>query len=616
MAWPFPSLSSSRNRRGDRVVAIELGTRSTKAVHIERRGQIFALASFVVAEAPRYEKGFSKELLVEHFRALAPALGARGGAAVVVLGPDHSRLTLQDFPGLSGAGIIRQRAKAAPKTYFQEELRDYLFDCHFLPALASPTHAAPSDSLRAPAESKADSVPADGAAPAVAAGTVGQGAKRMRGLLGGARSAAVEAVVEALQEVGWEADFVTLAHIGPYNAFRLMPAIVQKEAVALVEIGFHNTTISIVFDRQLVLLRVVPIGGDKLTQGLEEALSIKYSVAEGIKMVMPEKVQAKLQSLLAPLAEELRASAVFFEREFERSISQVYVSGASARSDFLVHLLETEAIIPCKSWNPTNFLSIEVSTQQKDDLAKDAPLLTSVVGGAMAWFNEELPQINLLAEQQEREEARRRDPVRRGRWAAAALVGLMLVWMAVIQVKIFQAGSQIRALEQQRAALRTQSEASLAVYRDATEIRRLLSGLQQLSVTRFLCAPVLDALQFSAIDGIQFVRVQIDSTVTTTPAKPATTNAATGRITPGRPADWTQRTGMTVTAKDYGTPPAVDDFIQRLLEQPFFQQHLRAVEPIQLRDRQSRQVDSTNPDQSFILFTIDAKYADRVFRAE
>jgi len=46
-------------------------------------------------------------------------------------------------------------------------------------------------------------------------------------------------------------------------------------------------------------------------------------------------------------------------------------------------------------------------------------------------------RINFLAEQQAQEEERRRDPVKRAAWVAAAWVGLLLVWGGYLQAKLW-----------------------------------------------------------------------------------------------------------------------------------------------------------------------------------
>jgi hypothetical protein len=109
--------------------------------------------------------------------------------------------------------------------------------------------------------------------------------------------------------------------LGPVNAFEAaQPDLFAKAVVALVDIGFKSSTISILFNGELVLNRVVGIGGDRLTSGLADSMSISYAEAEGIKIGMPEEVQAMMHPLLSPLGRELRASIDFFEHQHDKAV--------------------------------------------------------------------------------------------------------------------------------------------------------------------------------------------------------------------------------------------------------------------------------------------------------
>src|SRR5207244_11707815 len=69
----------------------------------------------------------------------------------------------------------------------------------------------------------------------------------------------------------------------------------------------------------------------------------------------PDEVQSTMVTLLVPLGRELRASIDFFEHQQDTPVTQVFVSGGSARSDYIVQILQTELVVPCASWNPTSF---------------------------------------------------------------------------------------------------------------------------------------------------------------------------------------------------------------------------------------------------------------------
>ena len=127
-------------------------------------------------------------------------------------------------------------------------------------------------------------------------------------------------------------------------------------------------------------------GGDKLTAGLAEAMNITYAEAEGIKVGMAPEVQAMLEAQVQPLGRELRASLDFFEHQQDRPVSQVYVTGGSARSEMILQLLHTELIVDCKTWNPTASLQLALPGQQAVEIEQIGPQLSVAIGAALAAF--------------------------------------------------------------------------------------------------------------------------------------------------------------------------------------------------------------------------------------
>ena len=125
-------------------------------------------------------------------------------------------------------------------------------------------------------------------------------------------------------------------------------------------------------------------GGDRLTAGLAEAMNIPYAEAEGIKVGMAPEVQAMLEAQVQPLGRELRASLDFFEHQQDRPVSQIYVTGGSARSEMILKMLHTELIVDCKTWNPTAFLQLALHGQQAVEIEQVGPQLSVAIGAALA----------------------------------------------------------------------------------------------------------------------------------------------------------------------------------------------------------------------------------------
>ncbi len=353
-------LFNRNGKRRDHLVSIDLGGRTTKAVELRRNGAGFVLTSYALLDAPIYEKGLSADLLAEHLRNVLQALGSGSRSVTLALGVSDSVVRHADLPGMP-IQDMRQVLKNNSKNYLQQDLPGHIFDCCVLPFRASDK-------------------PGDKAKP-------GPNGARYRVLVAGARKQLIEEIQAAVKAAGLVADAIVPGLVGPVNAFELaMPEVFSRGVIALVDLGFRNTTICLLQEGELVMSRVVALGGDKLTTGLAEALGISYAEAEGIKVGMPGEVQAALESLVLPLGRELRASVDFFEHQQDKPITGVFITGASARSEFIVRALQTDLAVECKPWNPMTFLQPVLSAPLAAELEPAAPQLTVAIGAVVPSF--------------------------------------------------------------------------------------------------------------------------------------------------------------------------------------------------------------------------------------
>ena len=348
------SFLSKQAKKRDQIVAIDFGSRNTKAVHLKRSGDRLSLASYALVDAPVYDKNLTPEALGEHLKAVCEALGSRSKHVCIVVGPNDSVLRNAELPQIL-VSDMRLMLKHNTKAYLQQDLPDHLFDCHILQAVEA-----------AQAES-------------------GKGAAKFKVLVGGSKRQYIADLQAAAKSAGLVVDYITTGLVGPANAFELaMPEIFAKEVVALVDFGFKHSSISILLSGELILSRVVSFGSAKLTSGIAESLGVTNLEAEGIKVGMPQEIESTIQPLLTPLGRELRASIDFFEHQHDKTVSQVFFSGGSSRSEHIVNALQSELMVPCKSWNPTSFLTLALSPQQVGEVEQVAPQLTVAIGGAVA----------------------------------------------------------------------------------------------------------------------------------------------------------------------------------------------------------------------------------------
>jgi type IV pilus assembly protein PilM len=353
---PLPLLSK-RNKRSDEIIAIDLGGRHTKAVHIQNKGGRFNLVAYTIQDSPNEQSSFSVDVLAEHLKSVSKALGDRTKNITVALGAAETVVRRCEMPAMP-ISDMRQLLKFNAKSYLQQELTDHVFDCSAIVPRAEATK--------------------EGAKPSHSS--------KLKVMVGGARRQLVEDVHTAIKQAGMTPAEVTPGLIGPVNAFELTaPEVFSKEAVALVDLGFRNTTISMLQAGELIMHRVVTIGGDRLTNGLAESLGISYAEAESIKIGMASEVQSSLEPLVSALGRELRAFIDFFEHQQDVAVSQVFLCGGCARGELIVQALQLELLVPCRVWNPVQNLDTQsLPPQQAAELEAFSPQLAVAIGAGLS----------------------------------------------------------------------------------------------------------------------------------------------------------------------------------------------------------------------------------------
>jgi len=353
----LPSFNLQRKKK-DQLLAVDLGSRTTKAIHLQSVGDGLSLMRYAVLDAPVSDKAPSPELLAEHLKSVGAALNAKTKLIALSLGVSETVVRSTELPQVP-VGDMRQIVKNSPKAYLQQDLPNHVFDCYCVPT-------------------RQDAKAAQKLKP-------GMGGSKQKVLVAGAKSQVVYGMQTAARNAGFIPDSVIPALIAPVNAFEMaMPEVFAKEVVALVDIGFKNSSICLLQEGELILSRVVGIGGDKLTEGLAEALGTSYAEAEGIKVGMPHEVLSSLEVLVRPLGRELRALIDFFEHQQDRQVGQVFVCGGTARSDCILEILQTELMVECKRWNPVANIRLSLPPEQVAEVEQVTPQLAVAVGCAAA----------------------------------------------------------------------------------------------------------------------------------------------------------------------------------------------------------------------------------------
>jgi hypothetical protein len=219
-------------------------------------------------------------------------------------------------------------------------------------------------------------------------------------------------------------------------------------------------------------------------------------------------------------------------------------------------------------------------------------------------------RINFLAEQQVRDEERRRDPVKRASYVAAGLVALLLAWGAYLQFQFMGVRRQTSASQGQFKQIEAQYKQALADEVSIAHYKARLESLEKLASTRVLWGSCLNALQLASQPQVRLRRLNTLQRFAVTPAVAARTNK-TGVITvPRIPAISMESTTVLVDMVDVSPNPGeqVKPCQERIAAQPFFSDNNAAGRTVSLGAVMRDLTPGSLPYQEFVL---EFKFQDR-----
>src|SRR6185436_20141261 len=159
-------------------------------------------------------------------------------------------------------------------------------------------------------------------------------------------------------------------------------------------------------------------------------------------------------------------------------------------------------------------------------------------------------RINLLAEAQAAEEARRKDPVKRAIWIGGFAIFLVLLWSATLQLKVVAERAHARGFDTRWKAIEAKVKEVEERTRTVRDLELKLSAIDQFTTNRILWANTFNALQHSTVDNVQLVRLKTEQTFSQIEASAGRTNA-TGTAAGAKPASVTERIIVTLEGKDF-----------------------------------------------------------------
>jgi len=216
-------------------------------------------------------------------------------------------------------------------------------------------------------------------------------------------------------------------------------------------------------------------------------------------------------------------------------------------------------------------------------------------------------RINLLAESQAAEESRRRDPVKRVIFAGALLVALMLVWSSSLQLEAMLAKKEVTDRLNQIQTQTNEFQRVQSDQKNLAVVKEKLEKLKQLENSRFLQGNLLNALQQINVDGVRLMRIRVSQNYDyTAGTKPHTDN---GHVNPGRPGTVTEKTVVTLDARDASANPGdqVNRYKDAVAANAYFKSALSQTN-VQLTFLSPQQTAADG--KPFVLFTLECNFPE------
>ena len=216
--------------------------------------------------------------------------------------------------------------------------------------------------------------------------------------------------------------------------------------------------------------------------------------------------------------------------------------------------------------------------------------------------------INLLAEAQDAEELRRRDPVKRAIFIGVSLVVVALGWSGVVEVNAFLAKERFIGVQ---GTINAQTNAYQHVESERKKIGTIqakLTALQKLRDARFLQGSLLDALQHATVDNVQLTRLRVDQAYFLTEGTDTQTNG--DRVVAGHPASVKEKIIAHLDARDFSANPGdqVNKFKEAIAKEAYFQAMLDKTNGVQLANPPS--APQNDSGKLYVMFTLDCRFPE------
>jgi len=337
------------------VIGVDLGRHSIKTVALQRKGgNRFVVSNYavhVMETAPQTAEQLTAEIKI----ALKEMGGANARQCAIAVSSSDSLIRIIEQP-VTPREILRDAIRLNGLSLLNQDVKEFVLDCETIPSSAGPVASSGAPQHTAP----------------------------VKYLVAGVPRSRVQLIDQAFQAFRrGSVHNIQLAPVCTFNAFEFSnPDAFANEAFLLVDIGHHNSTVTVGVKKEIVIVRAIDYGVSNLREFLTANATSKQTDAFTALAAGDVTAVENARLSLTALTREIASSIGFFEGRREENITRVHVSGGGARLKPLLDILSEELHIPCEPWNPFSTCELALPAGRKETLADDIVSLNVACGAA------------------------------------------------------------------------------------------------------------------------------------------------------------------------------------------------------------------------------------------
>jgi len=163
----------------------------------------------------------------------------------------------------------------------------------------------------------------------------------------------------------------------------------ENEICALIDIGATITNINIIKNKSSIFNRDAPMGGNLITEEIQKELFVSYEEAEMLKTgediegIDKDILDQTITKTVSSIAREIQRTIDFFTGQTLVEISNIYLSGGTAKMRGLKEILEEKYTGKVEVADPFKSIKYDKKIFETEYINEIAPIVAIGVGLAI-----------------------------------------------------------------------------------------------------------------------------------------------------------------------------------------------------------------------------------------